>query len=214
VSEPDSRTPGREGWESTRYRVTDIPLDAIDAPGLRARFEQKVDRALGWGKLVNGDWCHRWTGSHSGNAGWPYGAMKATLPGIGLTSLGAHRLAWAWHNKQAYPSRRLDVRHDCDNTLCVNPLHLKVGARKENLRDMVERGRNYLAKGERQRLSKLTYAGVEAIYALHGLGWTGVRIARALNISATRVCVVLKNVGWADHERFRHVLEVPEAVSA
>lgn len=35
----------------------------------------------------------------------------------------------------------LDVRHTCDNTKCINPNHLELGTRKENMRDAVSRGR-------------------------------------------------------------------------
>lgn len=34
------------------------------------------------------------------------------------------------------------VMHTCDNSLCINPSHLTVGSQRDNLMDMVLKGRN------------------------------------------------------------------------
>jgi len=38
----------------------------------------------------------------------------------------------------------LVVRHKCDNRICFRFDHLEVGTHQDNVRDMVERGRNYV----------------------------------------------------------------------
>jgi hypothetical protein len=51
---------------------------------------------------------------------------------------GAHRIAWYYahgHPGQMY------VLHNCDNPACCNPRHLRLGTHLDNMRDMVERGR-------------------------------------------------------------------------
>jgi hypothetical protein len=48
----------------------------------------------------------------------------------------------------------LDVCHKCDNRKCVNPAHLFVGSRQENMDDAVSKGRQ--AKGSMLPHSKLT----------------------------------------------------------
>lgn len=52
----------------------------------------------------------------------------------------AHRVAWQIANGRPPGSREV-VRHTCDNPPCVNPNHLKIGTHRQNMHDMIERGR-------------------------------------------------------------------------
>lgn len=55
-----------------------------------------------------------------------------------------HRLVYCEYNKVALESiKGLDVRHTCDHRKCINPLHLVIGTRQDNVNDMMERGRGY-----------------------------------------------------------------------
>lgn len=51
--------------------------------------------------------------------------------------------------------------HACDNPRCVNPNHLFVGTCKENLEDMVSKGRSL--RGEKNAGHKLTEAQAKRI---------------------------------------------------
>jgi len=69
--------------------------------------------------------------------------------GYGRVSIKAKRVLVHRYSLQLYLGRpipqNLEVRHMCHNTKCFNPLHLKEGTHSENMRDMVEAGRQ--AKG-------------------------------------------------------------------
>src|SRR4051812_41374624 len=48
------------------------------------------------------------------------------------------------------------VCHTCDNPRCVNPSHLFLGTSKDNVQDMVTKGRTNPEKGEDRHCAKLT----------------------------------------------------------
>lgn len=55
--------------------------------------------------------------------------------------MGAHRHAYI----KAYGEipKNLHVMHICDNRKCINPKHLKLGTRSDNMRDCVNKGRHF-----------------------------------------------------------------------
>ncbi len=55
---------------------------------------------------------------------------------------GAHRLLWVSLFGPAYLPAHILVCHKCDNRKCLNPDHLFLGSHKENMRDMVLKGRH------------------------------------------------------------------------
>jgi hypothetical protein len=78
--------------------------------------------------------CWLWKGAkHS----MGYGKFNLTA----TQQVFAHRMAWELWNGRSIPPG-LVIRHTCDTPLCVNPMHLLLGTRADNSRDMVERGRS------------------------------------------------------------------------
>ena len=59
--------------------------------------------------------------------------------GIRCVSVRAHRWAYEHFNGPLVPG--LDVRHSCDTRSCVNPEHLLLGTRQQNMDDAVRRNR-------------------------------------------------------------------------
>jgi hypothetical protein len=71
----------------------------------------------------------------------------------------AHRLSWEV-SVGPIPSG-MSVLHKCDVACCINPDHLFLGTQRENIADMVAKGRQ--SRGSRRWCSKLTEADVLAI---------------------------------------------------
>lgn len=65
-------------------------------------------------------------------------------------------------------SAGLDVRHTCDNRRCINPEHLLLGTRLDNMQDAVARGRQ--ARGSRLPHTKVSALVEAEIVALAKAG--------------------------------------------
>lgn len=97
---------------------------------------------------------------------WPWhGSMQSTGYGafhVKGKYVAAHRFAYA-----AYVGPIADgllVLHSCDNPICVNPDHLRLGTDSDNTADKVARNRCNGSKGEKNGSAKLTEGQVREIF--------------------------------------------------
>jgi hypothetical protein len=93
-----------------------------------------------------------------------------------------------------------EVLHRCDNPPCVNPLHLRIGTRRDNASDMVSKGRQ--ARGE--RLSHLTEDVARQVLAAHRRGEGGyITLARRFDVNQWTVRNIVTGRSWR-HLQMEH----------
>lgn len=97
----------------------------------RKSLEEVLDHYVA---LPNG--CHEWTGARNQHG---YGMVCVMLDGKPNT-MPAHRLQWM-RLKGKIPAG-LDACHTCDFRACGNIEHLFLGTPRENIHDMIAKGRH------------------------------------------------------------------------
>lgn len=148
-------------------------IDAL-APSIRNPL---IDRF--WVKVKKGkpDECWAWLFGVDNNG---YGQFS-----VNGRPVKAHRVAWMIVNGEI--KNGLHCLHKCDNPICVNPSHLFLGTHAENMKDMTEKGRNFIPHGELCPLHKLTNEQVLEIRRLCKSGLTNKAIAKRFKIDKTHV---------------------------
>ena len=115
----------------------------------------------------------------------------------------------------------LMVLHECDNPVCVNPKHLKLGTAKVNSQDMVRRKRHWtmtrperiqrgenhwtarrgtgpLPRGEQHHNAKLTSGQVKAIRSKYDAGGVSQRqLAREYGVSQGTIWQIVNHHYWS-----------------
>lgn len=140
-----------------------------------------------------GDCCIEWPGSTQ-NTG--YG--KTT---VARNSDYTHRHAYRL-TKGEIP-KGLEVCHTCDNRKCINPNHLFLGTRAENMADAMAKGR--IAKGERLsvlhqgtkcHMAKLSDNDVIQIREMKRVGVKTSDVAGKFNVSPDNIRRIIRRDTW------------------
>lgn len=113
----------------------------------------------------------------------------------GNKRLKAHRLSYLIFIGEI-PNDKC-ICHTCDNPGCVNPKHLFCGTLSDNMRDMVNKGRNRPPKGEKNKNSKLTWEKVHKIRKLFADNkYDQPTLAKKYNVSQVSISNVILNKSW------------------
>lgn len=142
------------------------------------RFEEKVEKTSG---------CWLWTGNVDKDG---YGRIRE---GGMNESRRAHRVAYALAHGST-PVGKV-VMHSCDNRLCVNPAHLKVGSIKDNNDDRIAKGRT--ARGPQMSSAKLNEDIVRDIRKMEFMRGDQIKLADELGVSPGLISMVKRGKVWS-----------------
>ena len=104
----------------------------------------------------------------------------------------SHRAIWAHHHGKIPDG--LIIRHKCDNSICCNIDHLRLGTHKDNSKDMTDRNRQ--AKGSKNGSSKLTEQDIEPIRLLISNGHTLKSIGDRYGVSHSTIWLLKAGKMW------------------
>lgn len=143
------------------------------------RFEKYFTKSRG---------CWEWKGRISS---FGYGQFAITWG----DTWQAHRLSFKLYKGE--DPGKLCVCHTCDNRKCVNPKHLWLGTRKDNVQDMIRKGRALKASPEKNGGAKVDWSTIRRIRAMSSL-YPQKDIAKAVGLSRWQIRRITKGISWKE----------------
>lgn len=101
---------------------------------------------------------------------------------------------WAYQTFNGEIPKNYQVRHTCDNKICINPNHLLVGTNQDNVNDKVNRNRQI--RNENSPMSKLTNSQVKEIKRMINAGIKNTVIAKYFNVDASNISKIKHGETW------------------
>ena len=147
-------------WEKRLYC-------SIECNNRSAKRKPKIFEGL-LKKQVKRKGCWSWSGSKDSHG---YGILSSRK-GRGGSPEKAHRVSYEYYIGSIPDG--IVVRHKCDNPECTNPNHLELGTQKDNVADMMKRGRfNPVVIGNLKRYTSLSAEQVKEIELIKFVGVNG-----------------------------------------
>jgi len=134
------------------------------------------------------DECWEWIGSNPNQDGYGIFYYENTQD-------MAHRMSWMVTHNRILEAGEV-VCHHCDNPICVNPKHLFVGTQTDNIKDMVQKGRQRSHKGELNNKSILNEKKVKEIKSRRRDGVTYKSLAKEFSVSEGCINHIINGRHW------------------
>lgn len=110
------------------------------------KYRTREERLLANSYIPEGSDCWVWIGKRkTNNRGQHYGALNVYIKGQ-VKTVAAHR--WAYEVFKGQRPGKWVIRHQCGNTLCINPAHLLRGTQAQNVADAYRDGTHVNVRGE------------------------------------------------------------------
>lgn len=151
-----------------------------------------------WEKVIVKEGCWDWSGAKTLLG---YCVIRDEYPKKG--NQFGHRVSYTIHKGEI--SDGMNILHKCDNPSCVNPDHLEQGTQKQNVHDMMAKGRRTKTiglKGSDSPRSKLTWDDVRKIRELLSEGVLRQKdIGEMFSVTGATINYIHLNKTWKiDHE--------------
>lgn len=168
--------------------ITDDGFKNLLLPETTKRFWSHVNQASKKGA------CWNWKGSTNG-IGYGQVQMRRVFSG----PLLCHRVAWMISRKRRIPQGRY-ILHECNNPLCCNPEHLKIGNQFDNMIHASKCERTFRPAGELSKLAKLNNEKVFEIRKRYAIGDVlTTELAKEFGVTS-------QNIGYIVHRKsWRHI---------
>ena len=167
-----------------------------------------IQRLLGWLRHSGGKVMGRKKGTRNCTFDDKYEECPTTgcfLWTAALTNTGyakhtglikGHR--FAWERKHGPVPDGLFVCHHCDTRSCVNPDHMFLGTNRDNMDDMVRKGRSIgKNQGAGHGLTKFTDDSIRELRLLRSQGWTYDALAEYYEVGKSTVARIITGKVWS-----------------
>lgn len=137
--------------------------------------------------------CMNWTGAVTATTG--YGKVK-----FAGRAMDTHRASWILTHGDIAPG--MQICHTCDNRRCINPRHLFLGTRSDNMVDAAVKGRIDMRAVRAKATNKLTDLQVREIFTRVNAGEDRATIAAAYGVSPTTI----SKIRYLRNQRYQDIL--------